>query len=256
MLESLMSLGIRPLSADQIIRIWELAQYQHPLDRALLCLACGCPDRSMTELAALPIGQRDAALLTLRELTFGSQLESQAACPHCREQLEFSLNVSDIRVIEPDAREIGPLPPEHHLQTAGLDLTFRLPNSLDLAAIATVPLSEARFQLAQRCLIAAERSGQPVADHPIPEGAIAALSQHLATADPQAEIQLDLHCPACHHDWQVIFDIVAFLWSEIQGQAQRLLQEVHLLARAYGWREADILSLSAARRHYYLELVS
>lgn len=251
-----MSLVIRPLSADQIIRIWELAQYQHPLDRALLCLACGCPDRSMAELAALPIGQRDAALLTLRELTFGSRMESQAACLHCREQLEFSLNVSDIRVMEPDAQEIGPAPLEHHLQTGGLDLTFRLPNSFDLAAIATVPLSEARLQLAQRCLLTAEREGRPVSDEPIPTGAIAELSQHLAIADPQAEIQLDLHCPACDRGWQVFFDIVAFFWSEIQAQAQRLLQEVHLLARAYGWREADILSLSTARRHYYLELVS
>jgi hypothetical protein len=34
-----------------------------------------------------------------------------------------------------------------------------------------------------------------------------------------------------------------------------LLTEVHRLAQAYGWREAEILALSEARRHAYLELV-
>jgi hypothetical protein len=53
-----------------------------------------------------------------------------------------------------------------------------------------------------------------------------------------------------------MFDIGAFLWEEIAAQARRLLREVHTLARAYGWREADILVMSAARRQAYLEMVS
>jgi hypothetical protein len=32
-----------------------------------------------------------------------------------------------------------------------------------------------------------------------------------------------------------------------------LLDEVHVLARAYGWNEREILGLSAARRAAYLE---
>ena len=249
--------SIYPLSAAQIVKIWELGQSHHPLDRALLCLACACPDLSMVDLAELPIGQRDAALLTLRELTFGPQMDSQADCPHCQERLEFSLKVSDIRVGDFDKHGTAkPSGSHYHFQTAGLDLTFRLPNSLDLAAIATISASEARVQLTHRCLLQVEQSGQPISVDAIPVEAIAQLSHHLTEADPQAEILLDLQCPACQHAWQVCFDIAVFLWSEIQRQAQRLLQEVHLLARAYGWREADILSLSSVRRHYYLELVS
>ncbi|MEB3359786.1 MAG: hypothetical protein VKK04_23880 [Synechococcales bacterium] len=247
---------IRPLSADQIVQIWELGYAQHPLDRALICLAGGCPDLSMGAIAILPIGQRDAALLTLRELTFGARLDSQATCPHCRELLEFSLNVADIRVIDLDQTPVEATPSVHHLHTEGLQLTFRLPNSLDLAAIAPLSGDDARIQLAQRCLLQIEQEDQPLPPETLSEGAIAHLSQHFAEADPQAEVWLDLHCPACGHDWRVLFDIASFFWSELQVQAQRLLQEVHLLARAYGWREADILALSAARRRYYLELVS
>jgi len=51
------------------------------------------------------------------------------------------------------------------------------------------------------------------------------------------------------------FDIASFFWAEICVQAKRLLREVHTLARAYGWREMDILSMSPARRQFYLEMV-
>ena len=36
--------------------------------------------------------------------------------------------------------------------------------------------------------------------------------------------------------------------------ARRTLRDVHVLARAYGWREADVLALSPTRRQIYVEL--
>lgn len=256
---------VRPLSANQIVQIWEHGASQHPLDRALLCLAWGCPEVPIPDLAQLPLGIRDAALLTLRELTFGPRMDSQANCPQCGELLEFSLNVSDIRVVDLD-RSISECdsgaadglhrPSPHQLHTENLDLTFRLPTSLDLAAIATIPPPEARTQLAHRCLLHAKQAGQPLTAEAIPAEAIAHLSRHLADADPQAEILLDFQCPACQHPWQSLFDIVEFFWSELQAQAQQILREVHVLARAYGWREMDILALSSTRRQFYLDLVS
>ncbi len=39
------------------------------------------------------------------------------------------------------------------------------------------------------------------------------------------------------------------------SRAERLLREVHTLARAYGWSEGAILELGSARRERYLELV-
>jgi hypothetical protein len=67
---------------------------------------------------------------------------------------------------------------------------------------------------------------------------------------------LDFICPVCGHAGQTLFDIAGYLWEEIRTQAQRLLHEVHALARAYGWREGDILALSAARRRAYLEMAT
>ena len=59
----------------------------------------------------------------------------------------------------------------------------------------------------------------------------------------------------CGHEWDELFDVVSFVWAELEVQACRLLQEVHVLARAYGWREGDVLALSPRRRRLYLEMV-
>ena len=77
----------------------------------------------------------------------------------------------------------------------------------------------------------------------------------MAEADPLADIQLDLTCPSCERRWRAVFDIVSFLWTEIEVWAWRTLSDVHTLARAYGWSERDILTLSPTRRQFYLEMV-
>ena len=63
-----------------------------------------------------------------------------------------------------------------------------------------------------------------------------------------------LYCPECGHRWHATFDIVSFFWSEIDAWAYRTLHQVHRLASAYGWREADILAMSPWRRQFYLSL--
>jgi hypothetical protein len=54
----------------------------------------------------------------------------------------------------------------------------------------------------------------------------------------------------------VPFDAASFVFSEIRHRAHQLLLEVDALARAYGWREEDILRLPDARRELYVGLVS
>jgi hypothetical protein len=73
----------------------------------------------------------------------------------------------------------------------------------------------------------------------------------MAERDPGAVTELRLSCPACGRDYVVSFDIASFLWSEIEAKAPRLLLEVHDLASAYGWAEAEILALAPWRRSFY-----
>jgi hypothetical protein len=242
---------MRALTAHDIVAVWERGERRHPVDRALVMLAAAWPASSLDELAELSIGRRDARLLAIREATFGPSLESFAECPSCGERLVFTMTTGEIRTPEPEGTgEIEVRSGEHLLR-------FRLPNSRDLAALATAddPGSGARL-LAERCLLGRSRDGSPVDDGDLPEAAVAALAGRMAECDPQAEVLIDMECLACAHRWQMLFDIAAFLWTEIAVAAKRLLREVHILARAYGWREADILSLSAARRQFYIEMVT
>ena len=241
---------MRPLSAQDAPRVWERARGQHGVDRAITLLATACPDMTRHDLASLSLGQRDARLLTLRERTFGPQLDGLADCPNCEEQLQISLAVSDIRVAQENQADAEPM----ELKANGLRAPFRLPNSSDLAAAAHCPdVAAARRLLLERCLV------QPDADAPVsptevaPE-AVLEIAASMARRDPQAEVLLDLDCPACNHRWQILFDIASFFYAEISAYAKRLLREVHTLARRYGWREADILSMSTARRQFYIEL--
>ena len=243
---------MQPLSAYELLRVWEEGQGEPPYRQALLLLAAACPGESPEEILGLSIGSRDSRLLTLREWTFGPELTSLTACPACAERLEFSLNVSDIRVSAPEARNPG-----LHLALDGYSLDFRLPNTGDLIEAGRSPnLEQIQRVLIGRCVREARRHDEPMAAENLPPQVVEALASRMAEADPQADTRLALSCPGCGHHWQALFDIVSFFWGEIQAWALRILRGVHLLASAYGWHEADILAMSPMRRRIYLGMVA
>ena len=241
------------LSAQKILSIWEVGLKQHPIDRYLLILAMAFPEISQEELPVLSIGQRDRYLLAIREATFGTELASFTRCPACQEPLEFTCTTTDITVL-PDVEASSQM---YQVSIDGYELAFRVPNSLDLAAIVHCSnLIVAQQLLIDRCVLRASRYAVDMTPADLPEAVTRALVEQMAEHDPQAEIQIALTCPACEHCWSQLFDISAFIWVEIAAYAKRLLRETHTLARAYGWREADILALSATRRAFYLEMVT
>jgi hypothetical protein len=244
---------VRPLFASDICQIWELGYAQHPVDRALTLLTYACPETGWDQLVELSVGEREARLLTLREVTFGPTLAGRADCPRCTKPLEFTTTTAAMRVTAPDQRDSN----ENALMEGGFEVRFRLPNSRDLAAVAACEDADtARRSLVERCVLEANSDGAPVTASELPPGIVTTLATRMAGCDPQAEVLLKLSCPACGHQWRVLFDILTFLWSELAAQAKRLLHQVHTLALAYGWHEADILEMSAHRRRLYLEMVT
>ena len=110
--------------------------------------------------------------------------------------------------------------------------------------------------LAERCVVQATQGDREIPAHSIPDAAVAAISLHLAQADPLAEVLVGLKCLECQHAAQIVLAIEQFLWTKIVWLAKRLLREVDVLARVYGWSEREILSLSAVRRDRYLEMAA
>jgi hypothetical protein len=169
----------------------------------------------------------------------------------------MTLDIAQLRATPPQ-HPVDPTPEVYSFSEGGYRVEFRLPNSYDLAAIALeTDVEQARGQLLARCItqVAYRNHHEPASPDQLPADLIAALAARLAEADPQAEIELALTCENCGANWTALLDIALFLWTEISARVRRLLREVHTLALAYGWREADILALSDARRQLYLEMV-
>jgi hypothetical protein len=200
----------------------------------------------------LPVGQRDACLLDLCQALFGPAAHAVAHCPHCAELMEMALSLPQLRVPgTPPAKELA-LALE--VDDKAYQLHFRLPDSTDLAAIADCGnVDAAQAALLDRCVTQAQRGGLPVEAAALPIEVIAALAQTMADADPQAATELALECAACGHRWSEVFDVGHFLLHALDNWAQQLLDQVHVLAKAYGWTEDAVLALPPARRARYLE---
>jgi hypothetical protein len=244
---------MQPFSTQNLLAAWELGWAQpHVIQRSLTLLSAAHPDVPPAAFADLTIGERDTLLLDLREQIFGSRMNALAVCPGCGQRLEFQFDTSDVRV----GQEVS-AKGEISACVGDYRITFRLPNSHDVTALAEVAdVETGRHRLLERVVLRALHRDLEIPAAQVPEHAIAVVEEEMAKADPQSEVQLSLSCESCGKRWQSPFDIVHFLWSELDACAVRLLREVHSLARAYGWQEADILSMTAWRRHCYLEMLS
>jgi hypothetical protein len=241
---------MRAPSAAQLLTAWERGAHQPMAARALLLLIVAWPEMSPQALAQLSIGERNSRLLTLREELFGPILESLVSCPACSERVEIEPRVHDIQAPSPAGDSVL------ELESGDFHVRFRVPNSEDVLSVLTNQSPrDGRRELIQRCLLDARQGEHSMDVEALPVAIGDVVAQRMAEADPQADLQLAMHCPSCGHAWSARFDIAAYLWAEIETWARRILREVHALASAYGWSEEEILGLSPARRQAYLDLI-
>lgn len=223
-----------------------------PIERALLLISAFYPEKEIDDFFRLSIGQRNFLLLRQRERVFGPTLSFLESCPSCKMQLEMDASVDDI-ISTPEVGKKDRL----SLSIDGYEVQFRLPDSLDLLAVENFNDGDlAKSLLLQRCILEAHGPDDEITADRLPAKVIEAMALEMERADPHGIIRFDLSCPSCGNEWQVNFDIVSFFWIEIDAWAKRVLREVHTLASAYGWSEAEILAMSPRRRGIYLEMVS
>jgi hypothetical protein len=228
------------LSSSEVLDLWDRGVRLHPLDRGLLALSAVSPSQS-EDYADWLIGRRNRALFELHASWFGPHLRGWSACPRCGEKVEFDI---DGGLLTATTQANG--------SSDGVMIRgerYRLPSSRDLALVLSGNLETVAVRLLERCRLG---GGSDVGWN---EVAVREAEEILAAADPLAETQLALDCPSCPHQWNDVLDIGSFVWAEIESRARRVLEEVHTLASAYGWSEAETLSLSAVRRASYLRMV-
>lgn len=243
---------MRAPSASELMHAWERGLTHTPVEHALVVLEAACPDMSREDIAKLSIGERDNRLLTLRTWLFGRHVTSASSCPHCNELMEWSTNTDKLR-LQPLKHD--PQQQAYLIKYQGYQVRFRLPNTADLVAIGQQnDITIAHQELLKRCVNSIERKGKSVTVSRLPQRLLQKVLTKMEQEDPQADLRVELVCANCQHKWEVTFDILSFLWSEIQSWAKQTLRAVHILARSYGWREQDILGMSPLRRQFYLEM--
>lgn len=242
-------------TALALLEIWERGRQASDVERGLLLLSAALPGVPREALRSLPVGRRDARLMALRRWVFGSAVEGVTDCPSCGERLELAFDLDGLLAGEGGGFEDDG-PRTLRLERDGWSLIYRLPDSGDLDAVARAPTAEGGALLLRRCLLEARSpGGVEVLPEALPPELVGALAGAMEAADPQGTVLLASECPSCGHQWNTLFDILAWFWAEIEGWGHRTLRDVHTLARAYGWSEAEVLGLSPWRRRAYLELV-
>ncbi|WP_143534480.1 hypothetical protein [Roseovarius albus] len=193
----------------------------HPAARAAL-LACAGGARSDATL-----GDVDRAAWQFLQDQFGKEQAAVLTCSACDTDVEFTLPGE---FAPPKAKSESSIT----FRCGDQKHNIRLPRLSDLLGRAFDPV----------CLA-------PEGDWANPQYRAAAEAA-LVSADPGLTLELNLSCAACGADQTQRFDVTGFVWTRLEQAAKAIVRDVASLAQGYGWSEAEITGMSAARRAIYL----
>jgi hypothetical protein len=202
---------------------------------------------SLEDIGGLNLCERDVLLARIRQETFGDRVESTVKCPGCGERLDVDFSLEAF--VEHQKPRRSPrieIKEGGWFQLSGDSTVFRLPTVGDLEAVEPeriAPGAGAVRALVARCVRSADGSSR----------FLARIERAAWKLAPQLSAELRADCAVCGQVLFVAFEVMSFVLREIQHAAARLYRDVHLLARWYHWREAEILDLPRRRRVEYVD---
>lgn len=232
-----------PARPGETLALWEALASTTSVARGASVLVALGAAAGLADAVRMPLATAArAALGELRERA-GPQVQTVLTCPDCGAVLDVPLRLDDLL----DAT--GDLPEGAAAGLVTVDgVVVRGPTTEDLlVALASEDPSAA---LRGRCVTWPAGVGATTADPAVQER-VSAAAEELAGASALA-VRLD--CPDCGGDVAAEVDAVALLADRVADEVRDLLADVAELAMAFGWSEADVLQLSDARRHAYLDL--
>jgi Zn finger protein HypA/HybF involved in hydrogenase expression len=218
-------------------------------------------------IRGLLVADREYLVLKLRQLSFGSRVQTTLVCPDCRQPLdmEFDVDAIPVEVRHPSADTVALELSDAATFIDNVGMThrtvaFRLPTGVDeeaVAAGAPGDVEEARTRLLERCLV---RIGSiaPVdraTARALNARARAEIEERMDAVAPQVGLEMDVTCPECSHAFVEVLDCAALLFEELRLERGQLYRDVHRLALHYHWSEPEIFALPRGKRHRYLELL-
>jgi len=236
------------MDAGTWLELWERVVTQKPRPRRRELLRRGAEPATAVE--QLAVGAANASLLRFYSELFGAELPCRAECPRCGLALEFELRVETL--LARGAGEARELPA---LCSGDWRVSFRPPREDDMDIALAVPdASAARDALFARCVTGCWYRGEANPLSSAPADVVERVNERMEECDPLALLEFDLCCPDCGSAWSSHLDVAAFLWANLDAWARRLLGEVDVIARVYGWDERTITTMSSTKRRLYVDM--
>jgi hypothetical protein len=177
------------------------------------------------------LGAFNRRLARLHCDVIGRPVKAKVACA-CGQELELVLPIGSVAAT--------PDPPQE------IEIDMDGPRAFRLPRLSEIELAREPRALARACAL----DGGDVDEDDLPT-----LEAAWSAADPAAEIVLEFACTACAAPIRAQADLSIFVARDLDLRVRALLAEVHGLARAYGWTEAEVLAVPASRRRAYADLI-
>jgi hypothetical protein len=211
-------------------------------------------ERSCGGFAEASVAERDRVYAALCRSLFGDRVEARAVCDGCGEAYELGFELSALERARPlatsDAGDVS---------IEGTSTRVRPPTVGELEAWGDAVIDRFRAHCVVHEGAPEEASGDKSAADPAdPADTVddETLDSALEAAAPLLDTHLDAPCPACGRARRERFEIGAWLMSGLLRERRVTLQELHVLARAYGWSLESVLALTRSQRHAFVRLVT
>lgn len=230
------------MDLDTLMSTWEAALAQPVATRTATLVAVlreGADDP-----LALDVGTREHDALRLAARVAGAALDAETICAQCGERMEICVPLAALQFVPTGIAEV---------RDGAWQIGLRVPDTRDVLAALDFPAGEAsEAALFSRCVTSARYNGEARTATDLPAALRAQCEARLDALAPLANLTLDLVCPACGAADAVPLDAGAFVFERMRHWVEDQLDDIARLCRAYGWREADVLAMSAWRRSFYL----
>jgi hypothetical protein len=203
------------------------------------------------QAATLCLSDRDRLIAHLHIHCFGERIESSVRCTHCGACTEIGFSLQDLLSSLFDRKQALPEvtgPDDEGAYTFGDGRRFRLPTTVDEAAVAGLSVESASLELARRCISVAGGEATGVSDQ---EDAIQKVMEMIG---PVVDLPLAAACAECGSEVAVQFDIVRFFLAALEKERPLLVREVHRLAAAYHWGLNEIMNMPRRQRRAHVQL--
>lgn len=190
------------------------------------------------ELWSWTVNRRLQGLLAVTIATRGDAWTTTIRCSNdsCAEPMDLPLRLGAFMRREDPAHVTCTFGDEERVEVA-------LPTGTDQMAWLREGSNEAGAML--RRLLPTDADAMP------PER-LGAVEDSLAEADPLTVLDIETRCPACDAESHLALDLEHVCLTLLAAEQPGLLDDIHSLALAYHWSEAEILAVAPERRREYL----